>query len=125
MKSTIYGAKITSNHSVEINFDGGAIYSLHCREKLQSRCHAVFNCDCEIYYNYAVIDGLPRHETSGDEVHIGRFIESRCTLKEWFDGDSSFLDGNISFPVYEEWTGDEYIFNVNPEMPDHTDTQGD
>lgn len=106
MKSTIYGA-LVPNHSVEIDFDGGSTYSLHCREKLQSRCHAIFNCDCEIYHNYAVIDGLPRHETSEDEVHIGHFLESRCTLKEWFDG-------NISFPVYEEWNGDEYIFNVNP-----------
>lgn len=50
MKSTIYGASILSNHSVEIDFDGGATYSFHCREKLQSRCHAIFNCDCEIYH---------------------------------------------------------------------------
>lgn len=114
----------TPHHTVTARFEDGhfveALATMTCTAPADALCHAVWNCDCDSWCTQGVnSEGLPFHESEDDygPDHVGRFDPEFCNLREWFDGSDETLNGEITFPVTPEWTGDGYRFSAVKDTP--------
>ena len=106
-----------SDHKITIDFDGySPTFRMVCSAPDDGLCHSVFDCDCEEYFSFKVVDGKPTHEVTygGDPFrHEGVFDPTYCNLTEWLDNlDGEIVQGKITVPVRPEWDGDGYIFHI-------------
>lgn len=108
------------DHIVTINFDasGAPAYSMQCSAPHQSPCHAVFDCDCETYADFAVDGDQPTHAVESFDAqparHTGRFDVHQCTNVDWLDNcGEEIVHGTISFPVTPKWDGESMIFTLH------------
>lgn len=102
-------------HKVEMNFDGYVSTRLICHAPADAQCKAVWDCDCEAFYDFLITDdGLPTHLPDPHYKHrwcTGRW-GTGCDLVDWFDaGEDEALTGTVTFDVTAEW-GDGYVFKV-------------
>jgi len=113
----------TPHHTVTARFEDGwfaeALASMKCTAPADALCHAVWDCGCEEWSDPRIEDGRPVHsvivyddEEDREEWHVGRFDPEFCNLREWFDNSDETLNGDVTFPVTPEWTGEGYVFNV-------------
>ena len=92
-----------------------------CHAPADALCRAVYNCDCEEWFEAGVEDGVPWHETetltecAGESWerkvrHYGRFDQRECNAGDWIEGDpigcqARGTDGRVVIPVDVAWTG--------------------
>ena len=92
-----------------------------CHAPADALCRAVYNCDCEEWFEAGVEDGVPWHgtetltECAGESWerkvrHYGRFDPRECNARDWIEGDpiecqERGTDGQVVIPVDVSWTG--------------------
>ncbi|WP_353707632.1 hypothetical protein ABRQ22_17375 [Cellulosimicrobium sp. ES-005] len=111
----------TPHHTVTARFEDGrhveALSTMTCTAPADALCHAVWDCDCEAWDLPRVEDGRPVHMSMYGGEHTGQLDPEFCNLREWFDNSDETLNGEITFPVTPEWTGDGYLFNAAQDTP--------
>jgi len=104
----------SKHHGIDIRFDGDderpSIY-FRCDAPSDGLCHVVYDCSCESWHSEEMVDGIPQHRDSDDEVHMGRFV-AECRLDDWFDNSDEVLSGDVTIPIRPEWVEGYYIFHV-------------
>lgn len=110
------------DHRVEATFGGWtSSYRLICRAPGNAPCKAVWDCDCELIFDYMVDrEGKPTHLLDPFDKHtwhVGHFDHSQCSIRDWFEGDGEEeLQGTVTFDVEPRWEGDFFSFHVGGEQ---------
>ena len=90
---------------------------LECHAAPDAMCHAVFDCDCEGYYGYHVVDGKPHHHSSYDGIeasghHVGHFDPDLCNLRDWHENSDEDVFGAVRVAVEPDWQEDYVEFTA-------------
>lgn len=126
----------TPVQSADAYFDGGSArhlvtmyanrdseFKMTCHSAPGASCRAVWDCGCEGWWRYEVVDGKPTHATApveGDaEIHTGRFDPAVCQICVWFnEGDGpSDMSGEVTFEVDPQWQGEFFTYVIDPTHP--------
>lgn len=115
-----------SEHRATLDFDGGYVtQTLTCTAPPHSMCHAVFDCDCDEFYDSRVVDDHPVHvlrpDDYNEQIHTGRFSPSHCTVREWSENlQEEILHGQVTFDVRVEYQTDFLTLHPINERRDNT-----
>jgi len=106
-----------SDHSIVYDLQRPGNGDLECNAAPDSICHAVFDCDCEAYYGFHVVDGVPHHFTDYDGIgaaghHVGRFNPDECALVTWHENSDEDVTGTVRVAVEPDWHEDYVEFDA-------------
>ena len=106
-----------SDHTInyDLRYPGNGV--LECHAAPDAMCHAVFDCECESYDGYHVVDGKPHHHSSYDGIeasghHVGHFDPDQCNLRDWHENSDEDVAGEVRVYVKEEWSSDYVKFHA-------------
>ena len=114
-------AEYTPTHEVILDAADGEPRPtrLVCNAGPEGLCHAVWTCDCEVWNEEGIRNGVPAHQPGGDGEddnegvwHAGTFDPDKCNLQDWFDNSDECVFGEIRVPVREVWHGDYVTFTM-------------
>ena len=107
-----------SDHSIiyDLQYPGNG--ELECHAAPDAVCHAIFDCDCEVFHDFHVVDGAPHHYSTYDDGltvrahHVGRFDAEECNLRTWHENSDEDVAGKVRVYVKEEWSADYVEFHA-------------
>lgn len=94
----------TPTHAIVIDLEDGD-RRLDCTAPAGAPCHAVWECNCESFYDLTTVDGQPTHRPWYDdgEGHTGRFDMNYCAVESWWGADDNCSIGLVRVPVEVDW----------------------
>lgn len=99
-----------SKHHIVYDLESPSHGTFVCEAAPDDQCRAVFDCSCEIYFEYHVENGLPHHySTYADGIqvrghHVGKFDPTACSLMDWHDNSDECVRGEIRVDVTPDFT---------------------
>lgn len=103
-----------SDHTITYDLQYPGNGTLECHAAPDAVCRAVFDCECERFHDYHVVDGVPHHFGTYDDGytvrahHVGRFDPDECALIPWHENSDEDVSGNVRVTVEAEWL-EEYV----------------
>lgn len=95
-----------SDHSIIIDLQAPSFPRFKCNARDGAPCKAQWDCECETAWGYRVIGGSPVHDTTpegeggfGNAVHVGRFNNANCNLRDWHDNCDEAVEGTVRVDV--------------------------
>ena len=106
-----------SDHTINYDLRYPGNGELECHAAPDAMCRAVFDCECEGYYGYHVVDGKPHHHSSYDGIeasghHVGHFDPDLCHLRDWHENSDEDVTGTIRVTVEPDWHVDYVEFEA-------------
>lgn len=107
-----------SDHSIVYDLQRPANGTLECHAAPDAMCHAVFDCDCEGWHDFHVVNGVPHHYSTYDDGYTvrthcaGRFDPGECHLREWHENSDEDVTGEVRVSVKADWCTDYVVFHA-------------
>lgn len=118
-----------SDHSIVYDLQYPGNGTLECHAAPDAPCRAVWDCGCEFFHDYHVVDGKPHHSTDYDGIgaaghHVGHFDPDECSLIPWHEGSDEDVSGTVRVAVEPEWQMDYVEFKAVSAELANTTTEG-
>lgn len=121
-----------SDHTITYDLQHPGNGELECHAAPDAVCRAVFDCECERFHDFHVVDGVPHHYDTYEDGftvrahHVGRFDPDECALIPWHDGSDEDVSGTVRVTVEPDWREDYVEFNaVSAEVTTTRSPEGD
>ena len=107
-----------SDHTITYDLRHPGNGTLRCHAAPYAACRAVFDCECERFYGYHVVDGVPHHYDTYEDGytvrahHVGRFDPDECALIPWHENSDEDVSGTVCVTVDPDWHEDCVEFHA-------------